>query len=176
MDFDTALARLVDPQHEGGYACNPADPGGETYKGISRRAFPTWSGWALIDAYKAVPGFPASLASDPSLPGAVAALYQREFWGPAGCDAMPDPLKFDLFDCAVNSGVRQAVRLLQRATHETEDGILGPLTLQAVQSMPAGTLRARFNGARLAFMAGLSTWPAFSRGWALRIADNLLGD
>ena len=36
-------------------------------------------------------------------------------------------------------------------------------------------LAKRFNGQRLRFMADLKTWPTFGRGWARRIADNLLG-
>jgi len=101
------------------------------------------------------------------------AIYARDFWGPAGCDAVPDGLRFDLFDAAVNSGVKAAVRLLQGAAGETADGILGPRTLQAIKSMPPPRLVARFNGHRLAFMSNLPTWPAFGRGWARRIAENL---
>ena len=52
-------------------------------------------------------------------------------------------------------------------------GILGPLTLQAIGSMPAPRLIARFNGYRLEHMASLPQWPAFGRGWARRIASNL---
>ena len=35
MDFDQAFEKLIG--HEGGYVNNPADPGGETKFGISRR-------------------------------------------------------------------------------------------------------------------------------------------
>lgn len=101
-------------------------------------------------------------------------LYLRDYWGPAGCDAVPDGVKFDLFDMAVNSGIGNAVKTLQRAVGETADGVLGPRTLQAVQAMPATRLVARFNGARLLFLADLSTWPAYGRGWARRIALNLM--
>lgn len=102
------------------------------------------------------------------------ALYRRDYWGPAGCDAVPDGVKFDLFDMAVNSGVRTAIKTLQRAIGEMDDGVLGPKSLQAIQSMPAARLVARFNGARLMFMTDISTWPAYGRGWARRIASNLL--
>ena len=152
MTFDEAFARLVD--HEGGYIDHRADPGGETKYGISKRSYPSVDIKALTleDARR---------------------IYVRDFWGAAGCDAVPDAIKFDLFDCAVNSGVRTAIRMLQRCVGETADGILGPLTLQAVQSMPTPRLLARFNGQRLDLMAGLPTWPSFGRGWARRIAANL---
>ena len=101
-------------------------------------------------------------------------IYARDFWGPAGCDAVPDAAKFDLFDTAVNSGPKVAVRLLQRAVQETEDGILGPRTLQALQSMQPARLSARFNGQRLMLMTDLKNWPSNGRGWARRVAQNLL--
>jgi lysozyme family protein len=100
-------------------------------------------------------------------------LMRRDYWGPAGCDTVPDTLRFDLFDMAVNSGVKTAIRLLQKTVGETQDGILGPRTLQAVQSMDQKRLRARFNAHRLEFLTTLPTWVAFGKGWARRIAANL---
>ena len=38
MNFDLAFDRLIG--HEGGYVDNPADPGGETNWGISKRSYP----------------------------------------------------------------------------------------------------------------------------------------
>jgi lysozyme family protein len=152
MNFDIAFERLIG--HEGGYVDHPSDPGGETKYGISKRSYPG-------EDIKNMTLERAKL------------IYRRDFWGPAGCDAVPSGIKFDLFDTAVNSGVRTAVRLLQRAVGETPDGILGPRTLAAVQSMEPARLIARFNGHRLDFMNDLPTWPAFGRGWAQRIADNL---
>jgi len=87
---------------------------------------------------------------------------------------VPDAIKFDLFDMAVNSGVGTAIKTLQRTVGVDDDGNLGPVTLQAVVSMPALRFVARFNGARLQFMSALPTWPSFGRGWANRIAKNLL--
>ena len=153
MDFDTAFAKLI--AHEGGLVDHPSDPGGLTNFGISRRSYPG----------EDIRGMTLARAKE---------IYRRDFWGPAGCDSAPAGVKFDLFDMAVNSGVSRAVKTLQHAVGTVEDGILGPKTLQAVQSMSPERLVARFNGARLAFMAGLANWQSFSRGWALRIASNLL--
>ncbi len=152
MDFDTAFRLLIG--HEGGYVNNPADPGGETKYGISKRSHP---GEDIV-------GMTLERAKQ---------IYKHEYWGPAGCDTVPAAIKFDLFDMAVNAGPRTAIRALQRAAGETDDGIIGPLTLQAVSSMPAARLIARFNGERLEHMASLPHWPAFGRGWARRIASNL---
>lgn len=155
MMFDPAFERLIG--HEGGYVNNPVDPGGATKYGISRRSYPG----------EDIEGMTLERAK---------AIYLRDYWGPAGCDAVPDAIKFDLFDMAVNAGVKTAIKTLQRAARVTDDGIIGPHTLLAVQSLPAGTLAARFNGARLAAMTELPTWPAFGKGWARRIAANLMGE
>lgn len=152
MTFDQAFERLIG--HEGGYVNHPADPGGETKYGITKRTYPG----------EDIAGMTLDRAK---------AIYQRDFWGPAGCDAAPEGVRFDIFDMAVNAGVKRAVQTIQKAVGETVDGILGPRTLQAMQSMPPARLIARFNGHRLEHMASLPTWPNFGRGWARRIASNL---
>jgi lysozyme family protein len=153
MNFDAAFERLVG--HEGGYVNHPADPGGETKYGISKSSYPR----------EDIRGMTLARAKE---------IYRRDYWGPAGCDAVPDAIKFDLFDAAVNSGVRQGVKFLQGAVGATQDGVLGPKTLQALGSTPPERLVMRFNALRLLFMAELTTWPSFGRGWARRVAQNLL--
>lgn len=153
MNFDQAFERLIG--HEGGYTPGNGDPGGETKFGISHRSYPG----------EDIKGMTLDRAKT---------IYARDFWGPAGCDVVPDAAKFQVFDTAVNSGVHAAIEIMQKAIGATPDGILGPLTLQTLQSMPAPRFIARYNAQRLAFMAGLTNWPRFSRGWALRIADNLM--
>lgn len=152
MNFEEAFERLLG--HEGGYVNNPADPGGETKFGISKRSYPGEDIKNLTEAR-------------------AKQLYLRDFWGPAGCDTVPDTLRFDLFDTAANSGVKAAIKLLQKTVGETQDGVLGPLTLQAVQSMDQKRLRARFNANRLEFLTTLPNWVAAGKGWARRIAANL---
>lgn len=153
MNFDLAFEKLIG--HEKGHVNHPSDPGGETNFGISKRAYPG----------EDIAGMTLERAK---------VIYLRDYWGRAGCDAVPDGIKFDLFDMAVNSGVKTAIRTLQRTVGVDDDGILGPVTLQAVASMPALRVVARFNGHRLQFMSSLSTWQAFGRGWANRIAKNLI--
>jgi lysozyme family protein len=153
MTFDEAFTALIG--NEGGISDNPADKGGLTKYGISQRSYPNEDIRNLtLDRAKAI--------------------YLRDYWCPAGCQNVPDAIRFDLFDMAVNSGIRPAVKCLQTAAGSTPDGILGPQTLAAIAAMDGARLAARFNGARLQFMASLGTWPTFSRGWANRIASNLL--
>ena len=154
MDFDTAFEKLIG--HEGGYVNDPVDPGGETKYGISKRAYPT----------EDIANLTLERAKQ---------LYLRDYWAPAGCDSVPQQLRFDLLDMAVNAGVKAAIKALQHAVSETEDGILGPRTLQAIQSAPAWRILMRFYAARLVLYtkADDARWGRFGRGWIRRVAQNM---
>jgi lysozyme family protein len=47
------------------------------------------------------------------------------------------------------------------------------VTLAAAHAANPDRLKARLLSQRLRFMAGLSNWPSFSRGWSRRVADLL---
>jgi lysozyme family protein len=168
MNFDQAFERLLG--HEGGYQRDPNDrgnwtggkPGRGTLKGtkfgISAMSYPA----------EDIRNLTVERAKH---------IYKRDTWGPAGCDAIPVELKFDLFDTAVHSGVRQAVKFLQLSAQLPDyevDGILGPITLQACLSVQPWRLLARFNGHRLDFLNSLKVWEYYHEGWSQRIAQNLM--
>jgi lysozyme family protein len=91
-NFDNAFTFVVG--EEGGYVNNPADPGGETKYGISKRAHPT------VDI--------ANL----TLEGAKA-IYKTGYWDALSLDSEPYDHALCLFDCAVNQGVERAKSLAQ---------------------------------------------------------------
>ena len=156
MNFDDAFAKVVGV--EGGYANDPLDPGGETKFGISKRSYPNEDIKNLtLDRAKTI--------------------YFHDYWGKGGCEVAPDSLKFDLFDMAVNQGVVTAVHALQHAAGVTEDGIIGPNTLMALQSTNLASLLFRFDAARLIAYtkADDARWVHFGRGWVLRVAKNMSG-
>lgn len=150
--FDTCFDALIG--NEGGYVNNANDPGGETNWGISKRSYPSLDIKALTQAD-------------------AKAIYKRDFWDRAQCDRLPPGVAFDVFDAAVNSGIGQSIRFLQRAVGVADDGVVGPMTLAAISRVDSEALQARFNGQRLDFMSRLTTWPVFGAGWARRIAKNL---
>jgi lysozyme family protein len=101
-------------------------------------------------------------------------IYRREYWDKCKADAVSELVRFPLFDGAVNSGVSQSIKWLQQALGQTEDGVIGPRTLAADKNTPSHATASKMLGHRLQFMSALSTWPAFGRGWANRIAKNLI--
>lgn len=153
MNFDDAFTRLLG--NEGGYSNDPRDPGGETMWGITRTV-------ATANGYT---GNMAHLDQ-----GTAKAIYRKLYWDAVRADDLPAAVRFSVFDAAVNSGVKQAVKWLQEAVGTADDGVIGPATLTAAAGMDGPTAKAIYNGARLDFMAQLPTWPAFGRGWARRVA------
>src|SRR5690606_20143010 len=104
--------------HEGGYVNDPADPGGETKWGISRRSYPE------LDI--------ASLTREDAI-----ATYYRDWWQRDGYDRLQDgAVATKLLDMAVNMGPATAHKLLQEALvflgfAVDVDGIIGPQTIGA---------------------------------------------
>jgi lysozyme family protein len=72
-------------------------------------------------------------------------------------------------------GVKPAIKALQHAAGQIEDGVLGPHTLLAVQSLPPAKLLFRFDAARLVHYAEMddARWLKFGRGWVRRVAANM---
>ena len=153
MNFDESCDRLLG--HEGGYVNDPDDPGGETKWGISKRSYPD------LDI--------KNLTREQAK-----AIYRRDFWDRIHADKLPDGVAFQAFDFAVNSGIETAVRHLQRALGVADDGYWGPVTQAAAALVDESDAIMRLCGLRLMFMTTLKNWPQHGRGWARRIARNLL--
>lgn len=123
---------------EGGYSNNPNDSGGETYRGISRNNWPTWTGWTSIDMYKEEPGFPEGLDRDGVLQGQVVSFYQKNFWQYDGLN--DQDIAWKVFDLSVNVGKVHAIKILQQCVGTNLDGVYGPNTERLVNSHPQGSL------------------------------------
>lgn len=99
---------------EGGYANDPKDHGGETWRGISRNNFPRWEGWVRIDSYKKLSGFPAMLKNDGDLELLVLKFYRKNFWNVIrGDEIKAQPICDQVYDMAVNAGNGTAIMLAQ---------------------------------------------------------------
>jgi len=165
---------------EGGYSNDAQDPGGETYRGISRRFFPSWPGWALID--KSGPG---AVGLDPL----TESFYKQNFWDRFSGDDLPPEVAAEMFDSAVNCGVGTAAKWLQRALNllnrdgkdypeVVEDGGIGPATLRSLQALVnmEGTevllkvLNILQGAHYLEIMQKSPSQERWARGWLKRVA------
>ena len=155
MNFDQAFEKVIG--HEGGYVNDKRDPGGETKYGISKRAFP------FLD----IKNLTLEHAKE---------IYRQDYWNRLKLDQFPECIRFDLFDAAVNSGVKSAAKMLQKACEVIPDGVIGPQTITAANSMDPEQLDSRLSGQRLLFLTELPTFPTYGRGWVKRVATNLITD
>lgn len=153
MNFDQAFDRLIG--HEGQYVDNQFDPGGETNWGISKRSYPN----------EDIKHLTRNAAKE---------IYKRDFWDRIHADRMPPSVSFQVFDFAVNSGIETAVRYLQCAVSVADDGHWGPVSQSALDLTSENDILMRLNAYRLMYMTSLLHWPKFGRGWARRVANNLL--
>jgi lysozyme family protein len=126
--FDTSFARLS--LHEGGYSNVVGDKGEETYRGIARHYWPTWSGWTIVDRLRPEPDFPVCLDKDAELGFLVFKFYRDNFWLYDG--VISQELADKIFQIAVNINSPVAHKLLQRALGLDADGIFGLKTLSSV--------------------------------------------
>jgi lysozyme family protein len=157
MTFDEAFHRLLG--HEGGFSDHPADTGGATMWGVTERV-------ARDYGYKGdMRDLPVEMAK---------VIYRTLYWDRCQCAQLPPWIAFQVFDAAVNSGVKQASLWLQRAVGAQPDGIIGAKTIACARRADPGTAVARFNAHRLQAMTDMKGWPAFGKGWARRIASNLM--
>jgi lysozyme family protein len=138
--FRAALSATL--AHEGGYNADKLDPGGQTYMGISRVYWPSWSGWLKIDEW-----LHSGKSMDLDLTDDVEDFYYVNFWGRIQGDRIAKispAVALEVFDTAVNMGVSTAVRFLQTAINMQNigqklypdlevDGKLGPKTIEALR-------------------------------------------
>ena len=150
QSFRVLIERILG--HEGGYVNDPNDPGRETKWGISKRSYPDLS----------IAGLSREEAID---------IYYRDFWKPLAAK-FPMSLGFQVLDAAVNHGMGNAIRILQRAIGVAPDGDWGPRSKEALASMSPSMAILAFLGERLNFYTQLSTWNHFGKGWANRISGN----
>lgn len=152
LTFDILINRVLG--HEGGYANDLTDPGGETKWGISKRSYPHLN---IKD-----------LTRDQAV-----AIYYTDFWKPLKGDRLHDGTAYQLLDSAVNSGITQSIRFLQRALEVADDGVFGPVSLRASENMSESDQIMRFLAERIEFMTKLKNWPNHGKGWMRRVAGNL---
>ncbi len=193
-----AIARYIDWTigHEGGFAADPADPGGATNFGVSLRYARDAHGVEIdldLDGDGDVDAADIrALSRDRAVE-----IYRKGWWdkhpwldaivdreivgsAPAPCQS----LAAKVFDLGVNMGMRQAVRLIQRAVPcciggrcLVVDGLFGPTTTAAVFAVggshfTAPQLRAAVSMAAVWFYTDLADRRPASRkflpGWRNR--------
>ena len=184
---DFKQAYNITMAHEGGYANDKADTGGETWKGIARNKNPKWSGWTVVDEYRGKSGFPDNLNSAPGLQELVLLFYKKEFWDPLNLDSVNDqPIANEMFDTGVNMGQGIAATFLQRAINIANragkdyadikvDGAIGGKTVEVLNASADQKLILKLlnilQGSRyISICENNPTQERFLRSWMSRVS------
>lgn len=155
---------------EGGYSFHAADAGQETYRGISRRYHPNWEGWKEIDVIKKS----RSLRTNEVIPQveSLAEQFYDDMWDESGFNWIKSQKVADIiFDFYVNSG-GAAIRLVQKLLNLKTDGVMGPLTIAAINDAGEGFLDELWDARRYFYTKIVQRDPEqiiFLRGWMNRL-------
>lgn len=165
--FDWCFKKLL--EIEGGFSNHPDDNGGATNWGITSNTLSEYMGrQASEEDVKQLTDVDASR------------IYFVFFWEPLKLDEVQDlRLAYALFDQAVNRGPRIAVKNLQDCLNDdrrfsdlTEDGIIGPNTIIAINSQNPDVLGLRYcERIQDSYARIVNSHPeqsVFLRGWIAR--------
>lgn len=147
-------------RHEGGYVCDPADPGGETKYGISKRSYPS------LD----IKNLSVQQARD---------IYLRDFWMAHKVYLLPDFIAPKVLDTVVLAGPKWGVGILQAALvangqHVVCDGIIGMATAGSCARVGPpllDTYRTLLKAHYDNIVAEHPNLAKFQRGWDARAMD-----
>lgn len=121
--FNEALTLVL--KYEGGYVNNPADHGGATNKGIIQREY---------DRYRQANNQDLQSVQF-ILDEEVKDIYYKNYWYAGKCYLLPPGIAIIHFDSCVNCGTAQSAKFLQRAASVPDDGIVGAITIAAINKL-----------------------------------------
>lgn len=148
---------------EGGYVDHPDDKGGPTNRGITLATLQAYQKGATLIDLKALTDYKAR------------AIYQKLFVDPFHYITAYG-VKALIVDMAVNHGIDNAERMLQRVLGVKDDGDVGPITLYALERAGADFYykllaeRIRFYGR---IISRDHSQAVFAAGWLNRCAEFL---
>lgn len=151
---------------EGGFVDDPLDRGGATNKGITIGTFRTFYGKnATVEQLKNI--------TDRQWDK----IFEAGYWRPFKADQIRNQSIANMcVDWAWGSGTVTAIKKVQRVLGVQEDGIVGEITLGAINRYPSQLLLfEKIKDARLAFINAIvrnnPSQMRFLRGWTNRIED-----
>jgi lysozyme family protein len=152
---------------EGGFINDPDDLGGATNKGVTIKTY-TFFRWRkhqstpTIDDLKNI--------SDEEF----TAILKEMYWDACRADRIESQSVANaIVDWACNSGTVTAAKELQKALGVTVDGVIGNVTLSAINSIDAETMFDLVQKTRIAYLERICvsrpTNKKFMKGWMNRV-------
>lgn len=164
QNFDYAFERVIG--HEGGFQQDYNDRGNWTEGRIGK---------GELKGTKF--GITAMMYPDIDIknltPAAAKKIYQKDYWSRLDLSVFDKFESYLVFDAAINHGAGNAIRFVQGAVGVVADGVIGPVTRQAIKKRMPVLFCVAFLSHRLMFFTHISTWGNFGKGWARRVAKQM---
>lgn len=160
-NFSKAVEKVL--EHEGGFVNHPNDRGGATNWGITQGTYEKFVGHSVtVDEIRNMPK------------GNAIAIYKQNYWDTVSGDKIKSyPIAFALFDQGVNRGPKRAIQQAQRVLGLTQDGMVGPATLAAINKMDEKQFINKYLEYSETFYRGLASnnpsQAVFLKGWLNRV-------
>lgn len=161
MENDIKFEKIINTilNNEGDYVNDPLDRGGETKFGISKRSYPDVDIKNLTLEHAKF-------------------IYKHDFWDNKQYKNIENlAIATKSFDLSINIGEKRLNKLLQRALRATgfsvtEDGVIGEITLKAINQSPPkellASLKSEAAGNYRNLVASDNTQLRFLQGWLTR--------
>jgi lysozyme family protein len=101
------------------------------------------------------------------------AIYFEDWWVRLKMENFREAMQYQFFDAAINHGVHNSSRMLQRAVGAYDDGIIGPKTIAAKNQIELNDMLMLFIAERILFFTKVGAFDMYGRGWMVRMAKNL---
>lgn len=138
---------------EGGLFDHPDDPGGLTNMGITQRDYPNLN----------IKKLTRKQADD---------IFYKDYWKRSYSENLPHPAYISYFDSVVNTGLSRANKILQKTLGTTQDGFIGPKTIEAIKKLDPLKLATGIAKNKQNFYVNLSArntkYRSFIKGWTRR--------
>lgn len=165
-NFDQILTNLL--ISEGGYQDDPKDSGNHLFDGRQGCTIfgVTQAAWEAYVGHKVSNADMRSLTKEK-----ISDFYRKKYWDVCQCDALPTAIDYLVFDFSVNSGPGTAIKRLQESVNCTSDGIVGPRTLQYINSFNTTDLINKYSAAKEVYYKSLKSFPIYGKGWLNRVQE-----
>lgn len=164
--FDSCLTLVLGA--EGGFVDDPRDRGGATKYGITQETLAAWrrsrDPGATVNADH-VRELKIEEAKE---------IYRSRYWNVLRCDDLPKGVDLLVFDLGVNAGPARSAKILQDVLGVEQDGSIGPVTLNGLNTCAPDKIIREFSVKRLEFYRSLEEdFKVFGVGWTNRTKSML---
>lgn len=159
-NFDACLTLVLGA--EGGFANDARDKGGATNYGITIGTLTEWRRSRSPDAAVTIDDVRALTLDEAK------EIYRSRYWNVMRCEDLPTGVDLLVFDFGVNAGTGRSARVLQQILGVEQDGSIGPVTLNGLNTCPKDKIIRDFSARRLDFYRSLGDFQVFGAGWTNR--------